>query len=298
MKYKTKHIAEYLTLVLVSSLIRILPLRAALGLGWLFAAGAHFIGRINVERTHKRIREVFGDRYSEKEVRHIAWIAWRNLCFNGIEALRFTTLTLKKVRKQPLARLEPELKEILAKCENGFILATPHFGNWEIAGIAADLVGIPLFVIVRKQKNPLMNNYINKMRRTFSMEVLHREARMWKGVVDRIKSGKVLAILPDINSKKGATVGFLNGKATIALGAAHFAQLADCPIYPIFVRRIGWTRHDAVLLDPIVPNPASDKEEDQKRIMQEIMTSFTNEIIKSPEQYFWYNKRWVLDPKK
>lgn len=299
MKYRSKHIAEYVTLILLSGLIRILPLRVALALGWLFAAGSHFIGRLHVERTRERIREVFGERYSEKEVRHIAWIAWRNLCFNAIEALRFATLTLEKVRKQPLAGLEPKLKRILAECENGFILATPHMGNWEIAGIAADLVGIPLFVIVRKQKNPLMNDYINKMRRTFSMEVLHREARMWKGVVDRINNGKVLAILPDINVRaKGMTVDFLNGKATIAPGTAHFAQLANCPIHPIFVRRVGWTKHDAVLLDPIVPDPSLAKEEDQKRIMQGLMTALSTEICKTPEQYFWYNKRWVLDPKK
>ena len=94
MKYKPKHIAEYISLVLASGLVRILPLRAALALGWLFAVGSHFIGRVHVERTHGRIREVFGARYLEKEVRHIAWIAWRNLCFNAIEALRFTTLTL------------------------------------------------------------------------------------------------------------------------------------------------------------------------------------------------------------
>ncbi len=298
MKHIPQHIVEYLSLVLVGGLIRILPLRMALALGWLFAAGMHFIGRVNVERTRERIREVFGDRYSEKEVRHIAWIAWRNLCFNAIDALRFPALTLEKIRKQPLASLEPKLKKILADCENGFILATPHMGNWEIAGIAADLADIPLFVIVRKQKNPLMNDYINKMRRTFNLEVLYREARMWKGVVDRLKHGKVLAILPDISVRaKGVTVDFLNGTATIAPGTAHFAQLANCPIYPIFVRRIGWTKHDAVLLDPIYPDPTLEKEKDQQRIMQETMNVFSGEICKTPEQYFWYNKRWVLNPK-
>ncbi len=296
MKHKPKHIAEYVTLVLLSGLVRILPLRAALALGWVFAAGLHFVGRVNVARTHKRIREVFGDRYTDKEVRRIAWIAWRNLCFNAIEALRFSMLTLETIRKQPLASLEPKLKKILTDCENGFIIATPHMGNWEIAGIAADLADIPLFVIVRKQKNPLMDDYINKMRRTFSMEVLHREARMLKGVVDRIKQGKVLAILPDINSRaKGVTVDFLNGRATIAPGTAAFAQMANCPICPICVRRIGWTRHDAILLDPITPNPAMDKEKDQHRMMQKTMNAISEEICKTPEQYFWYNKRWVLD---
>lgn len=295
MKYKTKHVVEYLTFRILAGLVLILPLRMALGLAWVVAAGTHFMGRINVDRTHARIRQVFGDQKTEKEVRRIAWIAWRNLCFSAVEQIRFPRLTLKKIRKQPMASLEGALKNILSNCEKGFILATPHYGNWEIAGIAGDLSGIPLFVIVRKQKNPLMNNYINKMRRSFTLEVLNREANMWKGVADRIKNGKVLAILPDIRTKKGVTIDYLNHQSTIAPGAARFAQVAGCPVHPIFVRRVSWTKHDAVLLDAIVPDPNADREEDQQRIMQQIMTAFNDEILKHPEQYFWYNKRWVLN---
>jgi KDO2-lipid IV(A) lauroyltransferase len=298
MKHHPKHIAEYVALISVAGLVRILPLRAALALGWLVAAGSHFIGRLNVERTHRRIREVFGDRYSEKEVRHIAWIAWRNLCFNAIDALRFSMLTPEKIRKQPLTSLEPKLKAGLKAHEDGFILATPHMGNWEIAGVAADLVGVPLFAIARKLKNPLMDDYINKMRSTFNLEILLSGTKIWQSVSERLTMGKVLAILPDINSRaKGVTVDFLNGRATIAPGAARFAQLAKCPIYPVVARRVGWTKHDAVLLDPILPDPKLDKALDQQRMMQELMTALSEEICKTPEQYFWYNKRWVLNAK-
>ncbi len=296
MKHKPTHILEYVLVVLFGFIVRILPLRVALSLGWLVAVCSHFIGRVHVERTRKRVRQVLGPDASEREVRRVAWIAWRNLVFNAIEGFRFTKLTTDKIRKQPIAALENRLREIADGCQAGFILATPHMGNWEIAGIAGDLMGFPLFVIVRKQKNQLINNYINKMRRSFDLEVLHRESKMWKGVADRLKQGKILAILPDINSRKrGVTVDYLNGKATIAPGAAAFARLADCPIYPIFVRRIGWTKHDAVLLDPILPDPEADDEQDQQRIMQEIMTAFSREILKTPEQYFWHNKRWVLN---
>lgn len=297
MKHRTKHIFEYVMLRILFVAANILPLRMALGLGWLAAAGAHFIGRVHVKRTCGRIRQVFGSRYTDKEVRRIAWIAWRNLCFNVVEALRFSMLTPEAIRRQPLAALEPQLKRVLEACEGGFILATPHMGNWELAGIAADLLGIPLFVIVHKQKNPLINDYINRLRRTFSMEVLLRESKMWKSVADRLKQGKVLAILPDIRAHaNGVTVAYLNNQATVAPGTARFARLANCPVYPVFIRRIGWTRHEAVLLDPVTPDPSLDLAEDQQRIMQAIMTVFTAEICKTPEQYFWFNKRWVLDP--
>ncbi len=298
MKHQPKHILAYTVLLIFAALIRILPLRVALALGWLTAAMAHFFARINVDRTRKRIREVLGPEVSEKQVRHIAWIAWRNLCFNAIDSLRFSKLTAEKIRRQPLAHLEPTLKNVQSECEGGFILATPHMGNWEIAGIAGDLIGLPLFTIVRKQKNPLIDAYINKLRRSFDLEVLYRDAKEWKGVIDRLKQGKVMAVLPDIGVRaRGVTVDYLNGKATIAPGTAHFALLAHCPVYPIVVRRVGWCRHDAVLLDPVVPDPAADRKDEQHRIMQEVMSALSKEILKTPEQYFWYNKRWVLDPK-
>ncbi len=294
-KHKPKYIAEYVVLVLISGLVRILPLRAALALGWLFAAGTHFVGRINIKRTHTRIQEVFGDHYSEKEIRRIAWISWRNLFFNAIDALRFSMLTPKKIRKQPLTHLEFELKKILEGCEGGFILATPHMGNWEIAGVYADLAGLPIFAIATKQKNPLIDDYINRMRQSFNLEILIKGRNVGKGVVERLKQGKLLAILPDIGAKRGGvTVDFLNNKSIISTGTASFAQMANCSIYPVCVRRIGWTRHDAILLDPITPDPAMNKEKDQHRIMQEVMTAISEEVCKTPEQYFWYNKRWVL----
>jgi lauroyl/myristoyl acyltransferase len=297
MKYQPKHILEYAVLLIVAGLIRILPLRAALALGWLIAAGTHFIGRINVDRTCNRLREVLGPEVAEKQLRHMAWISWRNLCFNAIDGFRFSKLTAEKIRQQPLAHLEQPLKKVQRECDGGFILATPHMGNWEIAGIAGDLIGLPLFTIARKQKNPLVDAYINKMRRSFDLEVLYRDAKGWKGVIDRLKQGKVMAILPDIGVRaRGVTVDYLNGKATIAPGAAHFALLANCPVYPIVMRRVGWCRHDAVLLDPIIPNPAADRKDEQHRIMQEIMSALSKEILKTPEQYFWYNKRWVLNP--
>ena len=299
MKYKTNQIVEYILLVIVAGLARILPLRAALAIGWIAAAGTHFIGRVKVERTHQRIQQVFGDRYSGKEIRHIAWISWRNLFFNAIDALRFSMLSLKKIETQPIASLEPKLKQILGTCENGFIIATPHMGNWEIAGVAADLAGIPIFAIATKQRNPLVDGYINQMRQSFNLEILIKGRNVGKGVVERLRHGKVLAILPDIGTRVGGvTVDFLNNKSTIAPGAASFAQMANCPIYPTIVRRIGWTQHNAILLDPIHADSTLGKAEDQQRIMQEVMTSLSEEVLKTPEQYFWYNKRWVLDPKK
>jgi KDO2-lipid IV(A) lauroyltransferase len=297
MKHRPKHIIEYALLVCAGGLIRLLPLRAGLALGCVVASCMHHIGGFRKEEAHRRLRLVFGDRFSEKEIRHIAWISWRNLCFNAVEAIRFSKLTVEDVKKQPFAKDVPALLQALEKEENGYIFATIHMGNWDMAGITADLMGLPIFSIARRQKNPLTDAYLNKTRNSFDMEIILNDSKVLKGVIRRIRAGKVLAILPDVRNKTEALqIDFLNGKANLGAGAALFARQCNCPIYPTVVRRVGWTQHEAVVFDPIYPDTSLDKADDWQRIIQHMMDLFNEEIRKTPEQYFWYNKRWVLDP--
>lgn len=296
---RPKHLLEYALLIIAGGLIRILPLRVALGLGWLVAAGMHFVGGFRRGIALDRLQQVFGDRFSKRERRRIAWISWRNLCFNAVEALRFSRLSEAKVKKHPLADVIPPLLDALNQRDNGYIFCTIHMGNWDMGGVTADLLGVPIFSIARRQKNPLTDAYLNKARNAFNMEVILNDSKVLKGVIRRIKAGKVLAILPDVRSgTPGPKTTFLNHEANLGAGVALFARQCNCPIYPSVIRRVGWTKHEAVVFDPIHPDPTLDKAEDWQRIMQQLMDIFSEEIAKTPEQYFWYNKRWVLQPVK
>ena len=297
MANRPKHVVEYALLVGAGGLIRVLPLRVGLCLGWFMAWCMHYLGGFRRAEAIRRLDEVFGDRFSDQERKHIAWISWRNLCFNAIEAIRFSKLTLEDVKKQPLVNEAPRLFKALEEEKAGYIFATIHMGNWDMAGVTADLMGMPIFSIARRQKNPLTDDYLNKARNAFNMEVILNDSKTLKGVIRRIRAGKVLAILPDVRNKTEAyPIPFLNGEANLGAGVALFARQCDCPIYPAVVRRVGWTKHEAIVFDPIRPDPTVEKTEDWKRIMVEMMALFDAEIAKTPEQYFWYNKRWVLDP--
>ena len=46
----------------------------------------------------------------------------------------------------------------------------------------------------------------------------------------------------------------------------------------------------------VLATKTKDRKEDIKRMMNDLMAQFTEAIKAHPEQYFWYNKRWVLDP--
>ena len=79
---------EYGALRGVAALLHALPYRAALAVAWGFAAIAFHLVRFRRRETARRIREVFGDTISDREVRRIAWLSLRNMAFNIVEMMR------------------------------------------------------------------------------------------------------------------------------------------------------------------------------------------------------------------
>jgi KDO2-lipid IV(A) lauroyltransferase len=296
MKHRPKHIIEYLLLRALLGLVRLVPLRVALALGGLIGAFFFYVLRFRSAEAQRRLQEVFGDQFSARERRRIAWLSFRNICFNAIEAARFYKLSPEQTRRMPLYRAIEQVRNAYQQ-QGPLIVATAHMGNWDLAGVASKLIGLPIFSIARRQKNPLTDELLNQMRNATGMEVVLNDSRVLQNVVKQLKKGGVLAILPDVRSRTEAlAIDFLGGKANLGAGTALFAQMTHCPIYPVVLTRRGWTLHDCKVFDPIAPDPTLDRNADRQRIMQKLLSIFDAEIRAHPEQYFWFNKRWVLDP--
>jgi len=296
MKHRPKHVVEYLLLRGLVGLVNLLPLRAGLTLGWLIGTFFFRVMRYRRRLALIRLKTVFGDRFTEKERKRIAWHSFRNICFNAIEVARFKKLTPEKLREMPLYEQMEQVQK-LHKEKGPLVFTTAHMGNWDLGGVAAKLDGMPIFSIARRQKNPLTDALLNQMRNATGMDVVLNDSRILQNVVRRLKKGEVLAILPDVRSRESdLTIDFLNGQASLGAGTAIFSQMAKCPVVPVVVLRKGWTQHEAKVFDPIFPNPDADKKEDRERIMRQLISIFDAEIQAHPEQYFWFNKRWVLNP--
>ncbi len=294
MKYRFNHIIEYAALRIMAGIANGVPYRVALFLGWIIACVGFLFLQKKMRVIMSRIRQVFGDLYSERDMRKTTWQAWRNLCFNVIESLRTPSVTLDWVKRvtdyHDFHMVLDNMKE-----GRGVILAVPHMGNWELAGVASQLLGARIMVIVRRQKNPLTNAYLNWMREYAGIEAFQREARSLAGVVHGLKAGKVLAILPDLRAKADFyLVKYLGHDAQIPAGMALFAREAGVPIIPASVTRVGWARHRWKGFEPIWPDMSLDRETDGRRMTQYVMNCFDQAVRANPDQYFWFNSRWVL----
>lgn len=297
MKHRPKHVLEYLAVRTVAGLIQCLPYRVALGLGWGIAWFIFYVLRFRVAAAKARIREVFGTRYSNREVNRIAWQSWRDFCFTAVEMVRIPVSSPAWIRS--VVDVGDSDRKILAHLQTGqgAIIAAPHMGSWEMATLTSLACGVRLFTVTGNQKNQLVEEYIHRMRMGSGFETLQRSASVLKGIIRNIRAGKVLAMLTDVRSRTpGVATKFLGKTANIAGGLGLIAKMTGVPVFPCVITRQGWTRHHYRIMDPVWPDESLGKKEDWQRITQAVFDVFDRAIREQPEQWFWFNKRWVLDP--
>ncbi len=295
MKYKLSHVLEYAAARTVSALLVLLPHRVTLALVWGPVRLAWALKPAFRARTLRRLRQALGPGKTEAELRRIAWLAFRNLAFTAVESIRFPGTRRAWVERHMKLGNVDDVHAALAT-GRGFIAAVPHMGNWELAGIALHSLGVELVTLARRQKNPLMDAWINRLRMSTGVEAIDTRSRAIAEIPRKLlEEKKVLALLPDVRARVGGVpVRFFGVEIEVPGGAAHYARATGVPVFTAEVTRTGWARHGWRKTGRIESDPALSEAEDYRRIMQYILTRFEESVRANPENYFWFNKRWVL----
>lgn len=299
-RHHARHQLEYRAVRGLSRLLVKLPHRCACAL----AVGLSVIGYAVMAKRRReaarRVRLVFGESLTAREVSHICWISFRNMVLNAVEMIR-----VKQISQAQIDEMMPDLKTVLdalrkLKAESdgrGVVAALPHMGNWDLAGSGCFLSGLPIFSVAGRQRNPQMNDLLNQLRSGHGMEILERGSGALVQILKRIKAGQIFAILPDTRSPTpDLLIPFLGGAANLARGMASFAFSANVPILPVIMHRTDWFHFTLKVYPAVWPNKAADKDCELERMTREVIAIVDAAIQEAPEQWFWYNKRWVLDP--
>ncbi|MGD9611653.1 MAG: lysophospholipid acyltransferase family protein [Kiritimatiellia bacterium] len=300
MKHRPKHWAEYLLLRGVCAVVGALPYRPALCLAAGLARVGFALAAARRKEAIRRIRLVLGDGCTPRQARAIAWQSLRNVAFNLAEILyvgggRPRSLPVAMDMQDALDRVRAFARDNPGR---GGIFACPHMGNWELAGIVVPASGIDMFTLTGVQKNPLVQDYLQRLRHAPGVELLPRgSGTTLRKIFANLRKGKFLAIMPDLRSRlPGVRVRFFGGEANLYPGMGHFARQVDVPIFLAIMKRRGWTHHSIELHGPFEPDSTLSKDEDAQRLSQLVMDIVDAEIRQDPGQWFWYNKRWILDP--
>lgn len=291
-----RHRIEYLGFRLALGILRSLPERPAL---WIGETAGWFTGivlgiRRRVVREH--LRFAFPGE-NEASRRRLAAASFRHLGREAVATFLVGGMTTKEIlERTEIGRLDL-LRDALAQGE-GAVLLTAHFGNWEIAGAALALRGIPMDVVAQRQRNPLFDSHLNEGRRRMGMRVIPRNEAP-RRILRSLRDARAVAFVGDQNVRKGGVfVTFFGKQASTARGPSVFALRTGCPIFQGVNRRLGGypTRYHLEIV-PVDFEPTGDLEADVQRLTQRHADFLEAEIRETPEQYFWQHRRWKTRPR-
>ncbi len=294
-KSRLSCIAEYAALRVSCAVVNAVPYPIACAMARGIASCAVTFG-FKRTRTLGRIAEVFPG-IQRREAVAIAKESLANVLQSAVEMMRAPSLTSAWVTRhvREVDKYAGLLGEVLSEGK-GAVIMVPHSGNWYMAAWAMASRGLPLSAVAARQRNPYVDAW---MERSYgSIHVIERgSASTMRDVLGIIRSGRGFAILPDLRvPQEDVTVPFLNGTANVSHGGAMFAVATGAPIVVAVMRREG-CQHVFDHLATLRPNPAApDRRVEARRLTAEAMRLFDVALKRHPGQWFWYNKRWLLQP--
>ncbi|MDD3050391.1 MAG: lysophospholipid acyltransferase family protein [Candidatus Cloacimonetes bacterium] len=237
--------------------------------------------------AYDQIKMVFPEK-SEDEIDVILKKTFRMMALTGVESyLGDSEKLLKRCRTERLEILEEALK--LTK---GVLLATGHFGNWELAGKFLATKYPPVGVIIKKQRNRYFNEYTNRSRNKYGIVLIYLRNSL-RQTMQLLKKNGIVAILTDQNAgKNGVKLDFLGHPASVHTGIAKISQRTGSPILPAFAVRNEDGIHTFYFENLIFPEEFSNNDEGIIEITKKLINIQEKYIYRFPEQWFWVHKRW------
>ena len=170
------------------------------------------------------------------------------------------------------------------------ILVSAHFGNWEIAPLAATQYGLDVALIYRAANNPMVDAMMRSLRPRGIF--IPKGAVASRQAFATLRRGGHLALLADQKMNDGIAVPFFGRDAMTAPALAMLAMRFDCDVLPVRVERLSGARFRLTVY-PRLPLPKTgDREADTLALMTAVNHTLEGWIRERPDQWFWLHRRW------
>ena len=291
---------QYVGLRLVSMVLHCFPVGANVRTAAFLGTLMYLVDRKHRDRAMHNLRRSFPD-MSEAERRRMARRSQQELVMLAVEVL-FTTRLVRLDTWARYVELENfrEVVELLTKRDQGLILLTGHYGNWEILGYVLATLGFETTSVARPLDNPYVNEWLLGVRERQGQRIIAK-----KGATDEVvqvldQRGAVGFIADQNAGSKGIFVDFFGRKASTYKSIGLLAMQYEVPVVIGYARRTGKPFHFRVGVQDII-HPADWKAPDVADPLRYITQRYTKAIEDmvraDPGQYLWVHRRWKTRPK-
>jgi KDO2-lipid IV(A) lauroyltransferase len=234
--------------------------------------------------------------FPEKEIselKAIAYKSFKNFLLTVMESLYGPKLPVDKLT----GMMELEDREILNNYmsqENGKIILSAHFGNWEYLGhFSAINCNMKVPAIVKRMRNPLTDKYFVESRNHYNfLYTLYMDKNI-KEIYKVLMSGGPIIMLADQSAPPDALyVKFFNRWATVFQGPAVFALKCKSTIMMLLCIRNKNNTFKIIQEEIKTDDVKEPSKENIYELTKRHVELLEKYVRKYPEQWLWSHRRW------
>jgi phosphatidylinositol dimannoside acyltransferase len=181
----------------------------------------------------------------------------------------------------------------------GCILALPHLGGWEWAGVWLIQLGFPMTVVVEALEPPELFEWFVSFRRQLGMEVVSVGSGAGSAVLRALKANHVVCLLSDrnIGGSAGVDVEFFGEQTQLPGGPATLAIRTGASLLPtaVYFSPDGPNAHHAVVRPPLPTTRRGTLRQDVSGLTQLLATELEGLIGREPTQWHLLQPNWPSD---
>lgn len=290
---------QYVGLRFTSMLLQCFPVEANLGTARLIGAVLYYADRRHRNRALANLRRSFPE-MTEGQRQRLALRSQQELVMLGVEVL-FTTRLIRLDTWARHIELENfrQVVRLLLRKDQGLIMLTGHYGNFEILGYLLATLGFNTTSVARPLDNPYLNEWILGVRERQGQRIVDKKGAT-ADIVDVLSRKGTVCFIADQNAgSKGIFVDFFGRKASTYKSIGLVAMQFEVPVVIGYARRAGGDRFRFTVgvQDIIYPRDWRDQADPLRYITQRYTKALEDVVRAGPSQYWWVHRRWKTRPK-
>ncbi len=290
--------AVYLAVRIFICIAQTLRMETCARLARFFAYLACDVLRIRHDVTEENLKLVYPE-WSGAQRRRVTRRMWRHLMLFLFELAHVPRkihetnwrhyITVTRKREMVSHLLDPRPR----------VIVSGHFGNFEVAGYTAGLLGFATHTIARTLDNPYLDRFANGFRESKRQFMLPKRGS-GEAIQKLLASGGTILFLGDqYAGPKGCWVEFLGQPASCHKALAVLTLTGGAPLVVSYARRLDEPLHFEIG----VAGAADPANLDESIGGVKELTQWYNHVLEGliraePEQYWWVHRRWKGKPLK
>ena len=272
-------------------IIRLLPEKRAYALAdrfadYLYAKNGKAVTRLrsNYQQVNKKIEPI--------ELEFMTNQGMRSYLRYWCDTFRFPGWSRERILDTTTVTNENFLRDPI-DAKRGCIVALPHAGNWDHAGAYFCSSGIPLTTVAERLKPEKLFRKFLEYRTKIGMEVLSLDSRSMAVLSQRLRAGKLVALVADRDlSKSGIPVKFFEAQARMPAGPALLAISTGADLITAYVKYTQTGIH--IKFEEAIAVPVDGTTGEKAASMTQVIADrFEKNIAANPVDWHMLQRIWI-----